>query len=128
MEVKRDPKTNKEHLEFFTIVLSSGWEEILPGIHVKTLAGHLDEAAKRGHVNRIARWEPNAALDVVKVHDFYEEVFVASGSLLVATVDDPARYETFPAYSFACRPPGAKHGPFRAGKEGCVMFETQFYI
>lgn len=122
-----DPKTGKEHREFFIINQAEGWVETAPGIAVKHLAGSLDEAAGRGHLNRVVRWAPHARLDAVVVHPFYEEVFIASGSLHVVSQDDPGRSDEFPAYSFACRPPGAKHGPFWAGPEGCVLFETQFF-
>ena len=73
------------------------------------------------------RWAPHAAIDAIRVHDFYEEVFVAAGTLLVATLEDCARFEAFAAPAFACRPPHDKHGPFKAGSEGCLLFETQFY-
>ena len=116
----------KEHREFFAID-EAGWDEVAPGIRGKALAGRMDEAAGVGHQNRIARWEPNAVLNEVKVHPYHEEVFIAAGSLLVASEENPTEFETFPAFSFACRPPGAKHGPFKAGPEGCVMFETIFF-
>ena len=125
--VQRDAKTGKEHREFFTIDMTSGWETVAPGIETKVLAGAIDEAAKKGHLNRIVRWAPHAAIDAIRVHDFYEEVFVAAGTLLVATPEDCARFEAFAAPAFACRPPYAKHGPFKAGPEGCLLFETQFY-
>jgi hypothetical protein len=121
-----DPKTGKEHREFFAIT-EEGWEEVSPGIHFKILAGVMDEKAGRGHQNRVARWAPNARLDSVNVHPYYEEVFVASGSFLVVSQEDPSRTDVFPAFSFACRPPGAKHGPFQAGPEGCVLFETIYF-
>jgi hypothetical protein len=117
---------NKEHREFF-VIDEEGWQETSPGVRTKIVAGVFDEAARTGHQNRISRWEPHALLDAVKSHPFYEEVFVAAGSLRVASQDDPTRVDTFPAFSFACRPPGAKHGPFQAGPEGCVLFETIFF-
>jgi hypothetical protein len=122
-----DPRTDKPHLEFFRIG-EDGWSEIAPGIRQKILAGGLDEASKRGFLNRLVRWAPGAAINSVIVHEFYEEVLVVSGELLVATQGDRARFESFPAPSFACRPPGAPHGPFRAGPQGCVLFENQFYL
>jgi hypothetical protein len=125
--VQRDAKTGKEHREFFSIDMASGWETIAPGIEAKVLAGAIDETAKTGHLNRIVRWAPHAAIDAIRVHDFYEEVFVAAGTLLVATPEDCARFEAFAAPAFACRPPHAKHGPFKAGPEGCLLLETQFY-
>ncbi len=123
----RPPATfSKEHREFFA-VSEDGWQQVAPGIEVKVLAGAFDEARRIGHQNRIARWAPNARLDEVKVHDYFEEVFIASGSLLVTSQANPSIVEAFPAFSFACRPPGAKHGPFQAGPDGCVMFETVFF-
>ena len=122
-----DLKTDKPHLEFFRIG-EDGWSEIAPGIRQKILAGGLDEANKRGFLNRLVRWAPGAAINSVIVHGFYEEVLVVSGELLVATQGDRTRFERFPAPSFACRPPGAPHGPFRAGPKGCVLFENQFYL
>jgi hypothetical protein len=122
-----DAKTGKPHLEFFRVG-HDGWVEIAPGVRQKILAGGLDETNKRGFLNRLVRWEPGATIDKVIVHDFYEEVLVVSGELLVATPDDRTRVESFPAPSFACRPPRAPHGPFRAGPEGCVLFENQFFL
>jgi hypothetical protein len=123
----RDPKTGKEHLEFHNIDMSSGWESIAPGIEAKLLAGSMDEGARKGHLNRLVRWAPHAEIAAVRDHDFYEEVFVAKGVLLVASQDEPSRFDAFIAPAFACRPPHAKHGPFKAGPEGCLLFETQFF-
>src|SRR5882757_5037402 len=94
---QRDPRTGKEHREFFNIDLSSGWETIAPGIEAKTLAGSLDEAAGKGHLNRLARWAPNAEIDAVREHAFYEEVVVVEGTLLVASQEPPHRFEAFHA-------------------------------
>ncbi|MBV8850640.1 MAG: cupin domain-containing protein [Methylobacteriaceae bacterium] len=125
--MKLDPKTSKPHLEFFRVG-EDGWTELAPGIQQKILAGGLDETMKRGFLNRLVRWAPGAAIDEVKVHEFYEEVLVVSGELLVGAEDDRTRLKSFPAPSFACRPPGAPHGPFKAGPQGCVLFENQFYL
>jgi hypothetical protein len=125
--MKLDAKTGKPHLEFFRVG-EDGWSEIAPGVRQKILAGGLDEGNGRGFLNRLVRWHPGATIDNVIVHEFYEEVLVVSGELLVAKQGDRTRFESFPAPSFACRPPGAPHGPFRAGPEGCVLFENQFFL
>jgi hypothetical protein len=125
--MKLDAKTGKPHLEFFRIG-EDGWTEIAPGVRQKILAGGLDAANKRGFLNRLVRWSPGATIDSVIVHEFYEEVLVVSGELLAGAAGDRRRFESFPAPSFACRPPGAPHGPFRAGPEGCVLFENRFYL
>jgi len=124
---QRDPKTGKEHREFFNIDLSSGWIETSPGVEAKTLAGSLDDAAGKGHLNRIARWAPNAELLAVREHNFYEEVLVIQGTFLVVSQDAPHKFEVFRAPAFACRPPHAKHGSFKAGPEGCLLLETSYY-
>ncbi len=64
----------------------------------------------------------------MKVHDFHEEVLIIEGALRVASQAPPHEVETFPALSFACRPPGAPHGPFEAGPDGCLALETVFYL
>jgi hypothetical protein len=76
---------------------------------------------------RLARWAPGARIDAVRVHDFHEEVVIIEGSLNVASQLPPHDVETFRALSFACRPPGARHGPFEAGPDGCLALETFFY-
>src|SRR5260370_41504484 len=86
---QRDAKTGKEHKEFFNIDMSSGWETIAPGIEAKVLAGSLDQTIRKGHLNRIVRWAPHAEIAAIREHDFYEEVFVASAVLLVASQDEP---------------------------------------
>jgi len=86
---QRDAKTGKEHREFFNIDMSSGWETIAPGIEAKILAGAIDEAGHKGHLNRIVRWAPHAEIATVNEHNFYEEVFVAKGALLVASQKTP---------------------------------------
>jgi ChrR Cupin-like domain len=123
----RDPKTGKEHLEFFNVDMNAGWVETSPGVEAKTLAGFLDETAGKGHLNRLSRWAPNAELDAVREHDFYEEVLVMKGLFYVASQQNPGVWEEFHAPTFACRPPHAKHGPFKAGPEGCLLFETMYF-
>lgn len=124
----RDPRTGKEHREFFEIDETSGWHELSPGIVAKVLAGSFDESRRIGWLNRVVRWAPHARIDAVREHNFYEEVLVIRGTLNVNSQTPPHRSESFGALSFACRPPGAKHGPFEAGPEGCVLFETLFYL
>src|SRR5262249_35862724 len=51
----------KEHKEFHRLDLNEGWEQVPgypPGIYHKTLAGSLDETAKRGNRTRLLRFAP----------------------------------------------------------------------
>src|SRR4029079_7994072 len=52
---------NKQHREFHTLDLSTGWETPAgypKGIAQKILSGALDEAAKRGTRTRLLRFQP----------------------------------------------------------------------
>jgi hypothetical protein len=102
----------KEHLEFFALDLSVGWETppgYPEGIEQKILAGSLDEENKKGSRTRLLRFQPG----------HWEEVFLVSGSLTVGG-------ETFQPYTYACRPPHTPHGPFKS-EDGCLLVETHFY-
>ncbi len=112
----------KEHLEFFTINLSSGWQTpsgYPSGIEQKILAGHLDEERKKGSRTRLLRFKPGTFTTEPFQHDYWEEVFQVSGSLTV-------NGKTFPPLTYACRPPHALHGPFLS-EEGCLLLEIHYY-
>ena len=112
----------KEHKEFFTVDLTSGWETIpgYPlGIQQKILAGRLDEEGRRGSRTRLLRFEPGAFTTEPFEHEYSEEVFQVSGTL---TVGD----ETFGPMTYACRPPHVKHGPFRS-EDGCLLLEFHYF-
>ena len=76
----------KEHLEFFKLDLSSGWETppgYPPEIQQKIITGHLDEKTKRGSRTRLLRFQPGAFTTQPFVHEYWEEVFQISGDLTV---------------------------------------------
>ncbi len=53
----------KEHLEFFTLDLSSGWETppgYPQGIEQKIITGYLDEKKRKGSRTRLLRFKPGA--------------------------------------------------------------------
>ncbi len=112
----------KEHLEFFAVDLSSGWE-VPPGypprIQHKILAGHLDADHRRGSRTRLLRFAPGAFTTEPFVHEYWEEVFQLSGTLTVGG-------QTFGPMTYACRPPQVYHGPFRSD-EGCLLLEIHYY-
>jgi hypothetical protein len=51
-------------------------------------------------------------------HEFWEEVYLVSGQLTDLTLA-----ETFGAGTYACRPPGMVHGPYRSDT-GVLMLVT----
>lgn len=71
---------------------------------------------------RMLRFEPGTDTSAAGTltHDFWEEVYILSGSL-----HDMALDQTFPAGTYACRPPGMPHGPW-VSEEGCVTFEVRY--
>lgn len=119
----------KVHDEFHTLDMSVGWETPAgypPGIQQKILAGSLDEKNGTGNRTRLLRFDPGVYTTAPFVHDYWEEVYLVRGDL---TVGNDARGEggqSFPSNTYACRPPGAAHGPFKS-KEGCLLLEIHYY-
>lgn len=119
----------KEHKEFHALDMASGWE-VPPGypagIQQKILAGSLDEAARRGSRTRLLRFEPGVFTTEPFVHDYWEEVYLVSGDLTVGNDAEGRGGEAFAPNTYACRPPGARHGPFKS-EGGCVLLEVHYY-
>jgi hypothetical protein len=120
---------NKPHLEFHAIDMASGWESLPgypPGIEQKILAGRLDQAAKAGCQTRLLRFAPGAFTTKPFVHDYWEEVFLVTGDLWIGNDASGRGGERFGPMTYAARPPGAVHGPFRS-EDGCVLLESHTY-
>lgn len=120
---------DKGHKEFHRLDMHGGWHTPAgypPGIQQKILAGGLDEAAKRGNRTRLLRFAPGAFTTDPFVHDYWEEVFLLSGDLIVGNDRHGRGGERFEGHTYAVRPPGTPHGPFRSEK-GCLLLEAHFY-
>lgn len=120
---------NKAHDEFYTLDLEKGWETPAgypAGIQQKIISGGLDEKAKRGTRTRLLRFAPGVYTTAPFVHDYWEEVFLVSGDLTVGNDDKGKGGKGFPPFTYACRPPGALHGPFRSEK-GCILLEMHYF-
>ena len=120
---------NKPHLEFHPIDMSKGFETIEgypPGIRQKILASDLDEKRKMGSRTRLLRFEPGSFTTAPFVHDHWEEVYLVEGDLVVGNDAQGKGGKPFHAPTYACRPPGALHGPFRSDK-GCLLYEIHYY-
>lgn len=120
---------NKPHIEFTRTDMSVGWE-VPPGypagIEQKILSGSLDEQRKHGTRTRLLRFAPGAYTKAPFVHEYWEEVFLLSGDLIVGSDPQGRGGESFLGYTYACRPPGAYHGPFRSNS-GCLLLEIHYY-
>lgn len=109
----------KPELEF-TAVQEVGWTPVegVAGQSERILAAD----THTGVGTRMLRFEPGtdtSALGVLR-HDFWEEVYILSGELHDLTLD-----QIFGAGTYACRPPGMPHGPWRS-EPGCVTFEVRY--
>jgi hypothetical protein len=122
-------KFDKGHREFHTLDMGTGWQTppgYPDGFKQKILAGELDEMSKRGNRTRLLRLYPGTFSTAPFVHDYWEEVFLLSGDLIVGNDALGNGGEQFRNYTYAVRPPGAYHGPFKS-ETGCLLLETHYY-
>jgi hypothetical protein len=115
----------KTHLEFMTLDIDNDWETppgYPDGIEQKIISGRLDETNKNGIRSRLLRFKPGAASTETFVHEYWEEVMLMAGDLRVGSQYE----ESYAPYTYACRPPGIHHGPFKSDA-GCLLFEIHYY-
>jgi hypothetical protein len=60
------------------------------------------------------------------VHEYWEEVYVVSGDLIVGSDRNGQGGTRFGPHTYACRPPGTVHGPFKS-ETGCLLLEMHYY-
>jgi hypothetical protein len=120
---------NKPHLEFAGVDLASGFT-VPPGypsgFKEKILAGSLDERNRKGSRTRLLRIEPGTYSTAPFIHEYWEEVYLLSGDLIVGNDDKGRGGEKFIGPTYACRPPGVYHGPFKS-EGGCLMLEIHYF-
>ena len=119
----------KPHLEFEELNMTEGWEEpegYPKGMQQKILTSDLDEAKKTGSRSRFLRLLPGVYSTEPFIHDHWEEVFLVSGDLIVGNDKNGNGGNSFNTATYACRPPGVYHGPFKSEK-GCTLFELHYY-
>jgi len=123
-------RLTKEHKEFYSLNMEEGWkipEGYPSGIEELILSGSLDEKNRRGFRTRCLRFQPGAFTTKPFVHDYWEEVYLVSGDLVVGCHEEgEAEGRAFGPNTYACRPPGTSHGPFRS-ESGCLLLEIHFY-
>ena len=120
---------DKEWKEFHKVDLTEGWEVppgYPPGIEQQILAGRLDEKAQRGSRTRHLRFKPGVYTTSPFVHDYWEEVYLVSGDLTVGVDANGNGGTSFQSGTYACRPPGTPHGPFKS-ENGCLLLEIHYY-
>lgn len=121
--------TTKPHLEFHRLNMEDGWETPAgypKGIKQKILAGALDEAGRTGNRTRLLSFEPGTYTKAPFVHEYWEEVYLVSGDLTVGNDEKGNGGESYEGPTYACRPPGAYHGPFKSDR-GCLLLEIHYF-
>lgn len=119
----------KEHIEFLSLDMDSGWSTPLgypDGIQEKILAGSLCEDRKAGCRTRLLRFLPGVYTTSPFVHEYWEEVYLISGDLIVGVNENGEGGVVFGGHTYACRPPGVFHGPFKS-VGGCLLLEIHYY-
>jgi hypothetical protein len=120
---------NKPHLEFHPLKMAEGWAPPAgypATIEQKILASDLNEQSRSGSRTRLLRFAPGGFTTEPFVHDYWEEVYLLEGDLSVGSTREGTGGEPFKAPTYACRPPGAVHGPFRS-EGGCMLLEIHYY-
>lgn len=119
----------KPHIEFLSIDMEDGWETP-PGypdtFKQKILAQDIDEPNRTGSRSRLLKIAPGGYSTEPFVHEHWEEVYLLNGDLIVGNDANGEGGEKFYAPTYACRPPGVHHGPFKTD-DGCVMFEMHYF-
>lgn len=119
----------KSHDEFYTLDMQLGWETP-PGypssIKQKILSGALDEPNRRGSRTRLLKFDPGTFTTDPFVHEYWEEVFLIKGDLTVGNDKQGKGGQAFAPFTYACRPPGAFHGPFKS-ETGCLLLEIHYF-
>jgi hypothetical protein len=87
-----------------------------PGVWERIVSGGRDA----GVTTRFLRFDPGSGRDEVVTHDFWEEIYIVSG-----TFESGGR--PYPAGYVAVRPPGVPHGPFHS-TTGCLNFEVRYRV
>lgn len=120
---------HKGHKEFHALDMNEGWHTppgYPSGIKQKLVAGELDEAGKRGNRTRLLRFDPGVYTTEPFVHEYWEEVFLLSGDLIVGNDKQGKGGTKYQGYTYAVRPPEVYHGPFKSDG-GCLLLETHYY-
>jgi len=121
--------TEKLHEEFYKIDMDAGWHTPAgypAGIKQKILSGGLDEVQLKGNRTRLLRFDPGVHTTKPFVHTYWEEVFLLSGDLTVGNDENGQDGTPFTGYTYAVRPPGVFHGPFKS-ETGCLLLETHWF-
>lgn len=78
----------------------------------------ITEDKKSGVFTRLLKFEPGVENNKILAHDCWEEVYIIEGGLI-------CKDQVFTKGMVSVRPPGMKHGPFKA-PVGALTFEVHY--
>ena len=112
------PKGEREFFPVTDVAWTPAMGGTVPALFERILA--TDPAT--GVASRMLRFDPGTDTSSagVQAQAFWEEVYILESALHDLTLG-----ETFPAGTYACRPPGMRHGPWIAPR-GCLTFEVRY--
>ncbi len=120
---------NKPHREFQAVDMTTGWTTPAgypTGIEQKILAGTLDEERRSGSRTRLLRFCPEVFTTAPSFTNIGKRSTLIEGDLTVGNDAEGKGGESFAPGTYACRPPGAVHGPFKSNS-GCLLLEIHYY-
>ena len=82
--------------------------------------------SKTGCRTRLLRFDPGVFTTEPFTHDYWEEVYLLKGDLTVGNDSNGQGGRKFDPDTYACRPPGTPHGPFKSDS-GCLLLESHYY-
>lgn len=94
---------DKGHEEFHTLDMNSGWQTpgYPSGFQERVFAGALDGKNKRGNRTRLLKIEPGTYTIKPFVHEYWEEVFLLTGDLIVGNDEQGRGGEQFCNFTYA---------------------------
>ena len=112
------PKAEREFYPVTDVEWTPAQGGLVPGLFERILASD----PETGVATRLLRFAPGTDTSAAgpQVHDFWEEVYIVEGALHDLTLN-----QSFAAGTYACRPPGMRHGPWTAA-QGCLTFEVRY--
>ncbi len=110
----------KPEMEFVDSDTRFEWR-LVQGSELEIKEKILSYDPETGDYTRLLKFPPGIETSETLVHEFWEEVWIVSGSLY-----DIQKKETYLAGYYACRPPGMRHGPYRI-PYGCLTFEIRYH-
>lgn len=119
--------TTRQNIFFHPVDTETGFEtrgDGNSGISVKVLSSDLDTTAQRGRHTRLLRMAPGSETPEAHAHDYWEEIYILEGEMIVRDGTDGEK--TVGVGAYAARKPGVMHGPVRS-ETGCLMIDFCWY-